>query len=131
MGDDQRVLEDLALRVTAADPGEIDERHFKQMCGVRIVATAERRRGRARSGCYFAGRQAPVTGEAAQSGDAHLQTVEVSGSGFGEGGVKIGKGEAGVRKMPPRMRSDLGPCLVERRGHVIEAPAPKKRCRVG
>jgi hypothetical protein len=39
--DNQRVLKDLALRVTAADPRQIVESCFQYPCGLRIVAAGE------------------------------------------------------------------------------------------
>jgi hypothetical protein len=59
---DQRVLENLALGATAADPGEVGERRLKDLCSLSVVAAAKRRHTRTQSGCHFAGRQAAVAG---------------------------------------------------------------------
>src|SRR5437773_2730885 len=74
VGNDQRILEDLALRMAAADPWQIVERCLEQTCRLGVVAAAERRRTRAERGCYFARRQPAVTGEALQADDATADT---------------------------------------------------------
>ena len=114
MSDDQGILEDLALGVAAADPRQLDERWLEHSRRLGVVATAERRSTRRKSGCDFAWRQAAIPVEALQPRDAALHASFVTGGGFCESGVEIGKGETSVREMPPRMRRHLVPFLVER-----------------
>ena len=73
------------------------------MCSLGIVAAAESCRTRAQSGCHFARRQAAITGQALQSGDAGKQTVVVAGPGLGKSREEIGKDETGVQEISPGM----------------------------
>ena len=103
ISEDQRVLENLALRVTTPDPGQIDQRRFEDFCGLGVVTAAKRRHTRAQSRCHFAWRQVAVAGQALQSGDAGKQTVVVAGPGLGKSREEIGKDETGVQEISPGM----------------------------
>ena len=50
---------------------------------------------------------------------------------FGKGGVHVGEGNAGPRKIVLGMRHYFSPRLVERRRLAIDLPAPQKRCCIG
>ena len=113
--DDQRVLEDLALRVTAADPGQLDNRRFENSSGFCIVAAGEGGCSGAQCGRYLSGRQATVRYKPTKSGEALLQPTGITRRRFGKAGVEIREGEAGSGKVPARMRGDLGPLMLERR----------------
>ena len=55
-GNDQRVLDDLALRVASADPRQIVKRCFQQTCRLRAIAAAKRRQASAESSGGFSRR---------------------------------------------------------------------------
>jgi hypothetical protein len=129
--EDQRVLEDLALRVTAADPGQLGNRRFEYSGGFCIVAVGEGGCSGAQGGRYLPRRQATVRNEPTQSGKALLQPIGVARCRFGKAGVEISEGEAGPGKVPTCMCGDLGPLILERRCCAVEPPAPEKRRRVG
>jgi hypothetical protein len=77
--------------MTTADPGQVGERRFEDLCSLGVVAATERRRTRAQSGCYFAWRQA------AGLGSAIRRCGTTARPGFGKRSVKIGKGETGAQ----------------------------------
>ena|SRR6516164_1507163 len=110
--------------MTAADPRQVGERRFENLRSFGAVATTQRCHPRAESWRHVAWRQATITPQIPQSGDAGLQIAVVAGGRFGESGVEIGKGETSVREMPPRMRRHLRPFPVERWRRVIKPPAP-------
>jgi hypothetical protein len=115
VGDDQRILEDLALRVATADPRQVVECCLQQTDRLRVVAATECRRTRAESGRYFARRQAAVAGEALQFANAAPDAIVIADRGFRQRSMDIGKGEAGARKMLSRMRGDLSPTISQQR----------------
>lgn len=126
MRDDQRLLENFALRVAAADPGRVRERRLEHPRGLEILAPSERRRPQAKGRSDRPRRQATVLGEAIEPADSTLQFVVVPGRGPGEGRVEIGEGETGPGKVPPRLRGDLDPLLVDRWVCSIKLPAPQE-----
>src|SRR6266478_9638165 len=112
---DQRVLDDLALRVAPPDPRQIVKRCFQQTCRLRAIAAAEPRQAGAEISGGFSRRQTAVTSQALQPGDAAPDAVFIADRGFGQCGMEIGKGKAGAREMLARMGRDLGPFSRDRR----------------
>jgi hypothetical protein len=112
ISNDQGILKDLALSVAAANPRQVDERRFEHSRRLGVVTAAERRSTRRKSGCDLAWRQAAILVEALQPCDASLHASFVTGRGFCESGVEIGKSEAGAREMALCMRHDLGPFVM-------------------
>jgi hypothetical protein len=111
IGEDQRVLEDLALRVASANSGQVGERRFEQPHGLAAFAAGEGSGAGAQRGRNIARREAAVLGEAMQPADPPLQEFVIAGRCFGKGRMQIGEGETGVREMPARVCGDLAPLL--------------------
>src|ERR1700720_2064194 len=72
IGEDQRVLEDLALCVTSANPGQVGERRFEQPRGLGVCAAGERGCAGTQRGRNIARREAAVPGEVMQPTDPPL-----------------------------------------------------------
>ena len=91
IGEDQRVLEDLALRVTSANPGQVGERRFEQPRGLGVCTAGEGSGAGAQRGRNIAHREAAVPGEVVQSTDPPLHELIIADRCFGKGRMQSAK----------------------------------------